>query len=58
MTYPPRPYRSDRAARISYALHHRTLEIAIWTIVIAVAAALWLGSDFGPIPAMRAQGGF
>jgi hypothetical protein len=57
MTYPPRPYRSDLSARISYALHHRTLELAIWTIVIAVAAALWLGTDYSPIEIMRARGG-
>jgi hypothetical protein len=41
MTYPPKPYRSDLNARISYALHHRTLEIAV--IVLAVTgAATWL----------------
>lgn len=57
MTYPPKPYRSDFTARISYALHHRTLEIAIWTIVIAVAAALWLGGEYSPIEMLKAKGG-
>jgi hypothetical protein len=58
MTYPPRPYRSDRAARISYALHHRTLEIILWALVIAVPFGLWLGTDMGPFEIMRAKGGF
>lgn len=58
MTYPPRPYRSDFNARISYALHHRTLEIAIWTIAVAVTAVLWLGGDLSPFEIMRARGGF
>jgi hypothetical protein len=57
MTYPPRPYRSDKAARISYALHHRPIEIILWALVIAVPFGLWLGSDYSPIDIMRAQGG-
>jgi hypothetical protein len=58
MTYPPRPYRSDKSSRISYALHHRTLEIILWALVIAVPFGLWLGTDFGPFEIMHAKGGF
>lgn len=57
MTYPPRPYRSDRAARISYALHHRTLEIAIGVLVVTGALGLWLGGDYSPIEMLKAKGG-
>ena len=57
MTYPPKPYRSDLNARISYALHHRTLEIILLALVIAVPFGLWLGTDMGPIEIMRAHGG-
>jgi hypothetical protein len=57
MTYLPRPYRSDFNARISYALRHRTLEIILWALVIAVPFGLWLGSDYSPIEILRANGG-
>ena len=46
MTSPPKPYRSDLNARISYALHHRTLEIAV--IVLAVmGVAVWIATMAG-----------
>lgn len=46
MTYPPRPYRSDFHARISYALHHRTLEIAIGVLVV-MGVAVWIATMAG-----------
>lgn len=49
-------YRSDRAARISYVLHHRTLEIAIGVLVLTVALGLWLGGDYSPIEMLKAKG--
>lgn len=57
MTYLPKPYRSDKAARIQYILHHHTLEIAIWVLVLTVALGLWLGGDYSPIEIMRDKGG-
>ena len=57
MTYPPKTYRSDFNARISYALHHRTLEIAIGVLVLTVALGLWLGGDYSPIEMLKAKGG-
>lgn len=48
MTYPPRPYRSDLNARISYALHHRTLEIAIGVLVL-MGVAVWVATMAGGV---------
>lgn len=50
-------YRSDRQARIFYALHHHTLEIVLWSLAITVTVGLWLGTDYGPIGILRAYGG-
>lgn len=46
MTYPPKPYRSDFSARISYALHHRTLEIAICVLAV-MGVAVWIATMAG-----------
>lgn len=57
MPYPPKPYRSDRAARIAYMWHHQTLHIVIPVLAVAIFIGLLLGSDYGPIEILRAKGG-
>lgn len=37
-------YRYDLSARILYALHHQTLEIAIATIIVALPLSILIAS--------------